>query len=217
MQITERQNESSWMIEKTSNSKMLEKAQSIIEHLKVESAFLDSVIDSSREMQALLRHRQPVQGASANRDPQETESVDDRATAPIDQTERNQQLTARLTEIREQIARQFLPVIEGRRKMVETIHAINVKQEPTPSITSLALKVDEPIRGNLRALRDEIRFKLNQVQAISMGSQAILLYTMDFYQRMLTGLSKDKTRSSYYNATGRSQNTTAINLIETNG
>ena len=210
------------MFETISESEMKEKARLVIDHLKAESNYLDSVIESSLEMQSLLRERKLFQPASV--EPANTESkpanpsplnqIPHRAhTAPV---ERKPETTERLNQIREQLARESLPVMQGRKKMVETMNSIDPNQKQTPSVTALTLKVDEPFRSKLKELRKEIRAKLNQVQTIAMGNQAILLYTMDFYNRLLTGLSPDQQASKYYNSTGKTQNHFSVNLIETN-
>lgn len=203
------------MIETLGDSKMSEKANSVIAHLEMESQFLDFVIESSLEMQSLLRDRQTFQSVPLVQ-PTDRLAVDDEAVTNRPKNDQNERLKSRLAEIRQQIARQFQPVIEGRRNMVEIMNSITPNRSQPPSVTALTLKIDEPFRGRLKQLRNEIRLKLNQVQSISMGSQAVLLYTMDFYNRLLTGLTKDQTRSSYYNSMGRTHNRSSVNFVETN-
>lgn len=201
------------------DSAMIEKAHSVINHLEVESKFLDFVIQSSEKMQTLLRYRNRVTDLST--DDKEKADVSPKSapksqSEPQPATESNQLLAKRLTEIRKEIAKRFLPVMEGRKAMVEIMNSIVPDQSRTPSVSALALKVDEPVRSRLKNLRNEIREKMNRVQAISLGSQAVLLYTVDFYNRLLTGLSPECDQSKYYSATGRSQTRHDINLIQAN-
>ncbi len=210
------------MFETISDSQMMEKITSIIDHLVIESKYLDSVIESSLEIQSLLRDRQSFPSVSLSQSSTQSESNGTPtinptpAPSPAAQADPSQKTAQRLTEIREQLAREFLPVMKGRQVMLETMNSIDAKQKQTPSVTALTLKVDEPLRSQLKQLRNEIRSKLHKVQSIAMGNQAILLYTMDFYNRLLNGLSRDQRPSNYYNATGKTQNHFSVNLIETN-
>ena len=197
----------------------------IVQHLRVESSHLDTVIESSLEMQAMLResrnNRVPGDNAETKNDvakPTTENKLPEGETPTANnllQAERNRRLQAQLIKLRQQITQQALPVLEGRRKLVELLNAIQPSAEKTPSLSELATKVDGPLRKELKQLRNEIRGKLNEVQSISMGNQAVLLYTLDFYNRLLTGLSTDGERSSYYDSTGQSQNRFAGGFVQT--
>lgn len=182
-----------------------DQANFAINHLTLESQYLDSVIETSLEMQLILRER-PATAATVNGN----------ATNTALQLERNQRLKVRLSKLREKIAEQFLPVLEGRKQLVEFLKSVDPDQTKTPSVSALAMKVEEPHRSELKRLRCEIRGKLNQVQSISMGSQALLIYTLDFYSKLLTGISQDIRQPKYYNSLGRSQKQLAGSLLKTN-
>ena len=190
---------------------MTNTAEFIIQHLSMESKYLDSVIDSSLEMQLILR-----EGRSTPGDPDVPRMRDEATANGSLQAERHHRMKKKLDKLKGEIAREFLPVLEGRKKLVEVLGSIDPTQTGTPSVTSLALRVEEPYRSELKKLRSEIRSKLNQVQSISMGSQALLIYTLDFYNRLLTGLSQDYRQSNYYNSMGQTQNQFAGSLIKTN-
>ena len=202
------------MSEAKSSSPMNEKIAFIVEHLRAESNHLDLVIESSLEMQSILResrdNRNPGKKAA-----NEAETTSGKPESDGLQVERNQRLNDRLHELRSDIATRALPVLEGRKKLVEVLNAVDANSKKTPSLSELASQVDEPLRTELKQLRNDIRGKLNEVHAISMGNQAVLLYTLDFYNRLLTGLATDGEQSSYYNSTGRSQNHIAGSFVQT--
>lgn len=200
-------------------SPLIAQAQFIVNHLRLESRHLDAVIESSLEMQAILRERRTVEplGTTLPTGPHSASpNAPDEPTDHARETQRNHRMAARLSVLRRKIAEQFVPVLDSRRKLGEVLKTISSDQDRAPTVTSLALMVDEPLRGELKTLRREIRSKLNQVQSISMGNQAVLIYTLDFYGRLLSGLTPDKTQSNYYDANGRSQSHFAGSLVRTN-
>jgi flagellar biosynthesis/type III secretory pathway chaperone len=200
------------MIETTKTTQRLnQQVETIIRHLHVESKYLDSVIEFSHEMQSVLRTRRstPSQPTAA------VEPADNKPASSI-HAERTEQLKQKLDGLKQKIAREFLPVLEGRKKLAATLKRLDPNQETMPSATALALRVGEPWRSQLKQLRSEIRNKLNQAQSISMGNQALLIYTLDFYNRLLTGLSQDYRQSNYYNSMGHTQNQIAGSLVKTN-
>ncbi len=199
------------MLDQTQTQRLQEQVEEIIQHLNVESKYLDSVIESSREMQSILRER-----GSASAKPASASQPNETSPESSHHAERNKRLKQKLDQLKNDIAREFLPILEGRKRLLEVIRSLDPKHETTPSVTTLALLVDEPQRSKLKKLRSEIRNKLHQVQSISMGSQALLIYTLDFYNRLLTGLSQDYRQSNYYNAQGQTQNQFAGSLIKTN-
>ena len=212
------------MYDPNTDSLSTESISFIVKHLSVESSHLDTVIESSLEMQAILREsrnsRVPGNTLETTNDdkPSNENNSPDAETQSANnllQTERNRRLQDRLTKLRQEITQQAMPVLEGRRELVEILNAIQPSAEKTPSLSELSTKVEEPLRKELKQLRNEIRGKLNQVQSISMGNQAVLLYTLDFYNRLLTGLSTDGERSSYYDSTGQSQNRLAGGFVQT--
>ena len=176
------------------NLTLTETAEFVIRQLEAESEFLDGVIQSSLEMQNLLRVvRRHERGP-------ETESPGS--------------VTDRLTGLKKQLGEQFKPVESGRNAILERVHSIQTESSRQKPLTAreLAREVAEPQRGRLMQLRAEIRAKLNRIQAISMGNQAVLVYTMDFYNRLLTGLNLCPAESAGYDATGSSTTGAAPHL-----
>jgi len=188
----------------------------IIAHLETESKFLDSVVESTLEIQEALRKhreipREPMVCLSGNT----VASIQLLNITPM-QAERNRRLNEYLTKLREGISKSFLPVLQGRKKLVELLATIDPTQTRAPTVSELAVRVDEPYRSQLKSLRTEMRAKLSRVHSISMGNQAVLIYTLDFYNRLLNGLSQEGGGSTYYNQMGKSKQLKSGNFIQTN-
>lgn len=166
---------------------LVEKANSIIRQLETESEFLDAVIESSLELQALLR-------------------VGRRSGETAESDEPQADVATRIARLKEQLGSQFQPIKSGRDAMMDHIRSIQAHSDARKPLTAkeLARRVPDPQRSRLTQLRNEIRSKLNRIQAISMGNQAVLVYTMDFYNRLLTGLALRPADSPGYDASGSS-------------
>ena len=167
---------------------LVEKADSIILQLQSESEFLDAVIESSLELQALLRVGRRSGTSSEEGDEPETD------------------VATRIARLKDQLGDRFQPIESGRKSMMDHIRSIQAHSNARQPLTAkeLARHVPDPQRSRLTQLRNEIRAKLNRIQAISMGNQAVLVYTMDFYNRLLTGLALRPADSSGYDASGSS-------------
>ncbi len=189
-------------------SVLAKKVNSIIRQLETESEFLDAVIESSLELQALLR-------------------VDRRSGTTVECDEAQTDAATRIVRLKEKLGRQFQPIKVGRDAMLEQIGSVeagsveahsNARQPLTAK--ELARRVPDPQRSRLLQLRSEIRSKLNRIRAISMGNQAVLVYTMDFYNRLLTGLALRPSESGGYDASGSStagsKHRVPGNFIQTN-
>lgn len=201
------------MSDPKTDPKLNQKLSLIARHLRVESAYLDTVIESSLEMQLILRERRSP--TVSEKSMQIESDTDDRPSTISIQAERAQRLNQRMVKLRVDVEQGFLPIAEGRRQLVSVLRTIDEDSERTPTLSELAMRVEEPLKSELKAMRNEIRGKLNQVHSISMGNQAVLLYTLDFYNRLLSGLSTDDRQSNYYNANGQSQNHIAGSLVQT--
>jgi hypothetical protein len=92
--------------------------------------------------------------------------------------------------------------LESRRQLPGILAALCDTPEKA-TLSSIAASLPQPVKGQLMELRWEIRGKMDQVYAISMGNQAVLIYTLDFYDQLLPGSRSD---SGCYNATGQTQN-----------
>ncbi len=184
-------------------SVLAKKVNSIIRQLETESEFLDAVIESSLELQALLRVDRRS-GATAERDEPQTDAA------------------TRIVRLKEKLGRQFQPIKVGRDAMLEQIGSVEAHSNARQPLTAkeLARRVPDPQRSRLMQLRSEIRSKLNRIRAISMGNQAVLVYTMDFYNRLLTGLALRPSESGGYDASGSStagsKHRVPGNFIQTN-
>ncbi len=197
----------------------------VLNHLQRESEYLDTVIQSSLRMKDLL-HRRPKSTKNALTTEPERAPTDasDPATSDInpfsgevqpsgnltDQLAPHEQLTA----LRSDLARQLVPILEGRQQMKSAIQVFQPLNSEPPTVTSLSPKLPEPARSQMKQLRNDIKLKLNEVRAITMGNQAVLVYTMDFYHRLLSGLSQDTSTVEAYNAEGKLNNQVGSGLLK---
>jgi hypothetical protein len=230
----------------------------ILDQLKIESVYLDTVVESSLEMQGLLRERpNDAKTESDSKKPNSNEGLQEKTSNKRSEKinppsnsfannpdlqglntgrknenqldkmetddqqselkfERSQRVTKRLEELRTKIENDFVPVIKGRRTMVQVLKSMTQESSRTPTLSELAAGSEEPLKTQLKAMRNEIRAKLNQIHSITMGNQAVLLYTLDFYNRLLAGLSGDARNSNYYNANGHTQQHSSGNIVRTN-
>jgi flagellar biosynthesis/type III secretory pathway chaperone len=176
-------------------AELYQAVSAMLVHLRRESEFLDSVIECSLKMKDLLRRR-TVSDSNPNEKGQ-----------PQDQ----------LDSLRDDLARQFLPIRDGRQQMEATLQGFSTMVSEPPTISRLAPNLDEPFRTQLKQLKTEIKSKLHHVQAITMGNQAVLIYTMDHYQRLFNGMSGDRvTSNKAYNASGRMTNQTIAHTLRKN-
>lgn len=193
---------------------LMERTASIIRQLETESKFLDEVIESSLELQNLLR-----EGRQATR-PKATEPESDAAAQKAgaskqepDTSKQNSgtaepqpDIAARILCLKDKLAVQFQTIAEGREAMQQQIRSIELDSDDQKPLTAkqLARRVPDPQRGQLQTLRTELRAKLNRIKAITMGNQTVLVYTMDYYNRLLTGLSLRPAEAPGYDASGSS-------------
>jgi hypothetical protein len=179
--------------------------QSIVEHLRHESAYLDEVIACSQRMNSLLSrsslaHSTSVAASQPTADKPFEPSLD-KAQEQLDQ-------------IREELAQRFLPLAEGRQMMQSTIQKLETTSQSEPTLRALAAILDPSLRDELHDLRIEIKTKIQNVQAITMGNQAVLLHTLDFYNRLMTGISGETAPNQGYNSHGQMTNRTQGPLIQ---
>lgn len=184
-------------------------AVAIVEHLRRESEYLDTVIECSLEMKGLLLRNattrpQKVTVATINDESDSLPAAPDDSTTAFDQ----------LTKLRGDLARQFVPVLEGRQQMQTAFKYFETLLEAPPTLTKLAPQLEPGLRGELRDLRTNIKAKLQEVQAITMGNQAVLIYTLDFYHRLITGLTGEAVPAKAYNSQGQMTQTTSHSILE---
>jgi flagellar biosynthesis/type III secretory pathway chaperone len=187
----------------------------VLSHLKRESAYLDTVIQCSLKMKDVLHERRPhtkeqaqIEANAAKQAAQLKKSGSNDPTAPV--LSGFEQLVA----LRSDLARQLVPVLEGRQQMTSTLDEFKPLTQGSPSVSMLAPKIEEPARSKLKKLRSEIKEKLNTIRAITMGNQAILIYNMDFYNRLLNGVSSEAPSAKAYNANGKVPNQTGSGMLK---
>jgi hypothetical protein len=173
--------------------------QVILEHLQQESSYLDSVIDCSAKMTELLN-----QSSFATAAPWKQST-----SSPADKD-----LAESLNRMRVDLANQFGPVSEGRREMNSVLANLPIRADGATSLRELAPHLEGPLRDELNRLRSEIRDKLREAQAITLGNQAVLIYTLDFYHRLMTGIAGEAVATHSYNANGQMTHSHALHLVE---
>ncbi len=194
-------------------------AHSIIEHLRCESAYLESVIQCSLTIKDLLLtpRRQPPRplnersnSESTPNNPTSTTLVDAEQERPTDAANDHGQLIS----MRDELARQFLPIQQGRRQLQSTLQRLEKISDAMPTLRQLASRLDAPLQYELKQLRLTIKSKLQEIQAIAMGNQTVMIYTLDFYERLMSGITGQSPPASSYNATGQMTNGGANRIVE---
>lgn len=198
------------MFDENYGTNMAERITIVLGHLQMESIYLDTVIESGREIQSILRQQRERVSGDQSDEPHDEEATPGR----FFQQERNERIRERLAELRSEISTRFLPVLEARKKLPGILKQFDPACAEAPSLTALSFLVAESYRTRLKELRDEIRSKLNQVYSITMGNQTVLIYTLNYYDQLLNG---NADRPDYYNANGQttSQNY-GTNFLKTN-
>ncbi len=204
------------MTEQRNDSEIVVKTQFIIDHLEKESEYLDTVFACSKEIQSSLRkHREQKPAATANRNGTTTLNL---LSFTPEQKERNRELTEMMNRIRTRMSDSVEPILPSRLQFVQTLRSLVPESDRAPSLSALSKLVDEPFRSTLRGLGEEIRAKVRKVHAVSMGNQAVLIYTMDFINRLLTGISSgDQCYGNSYSSTGKTFSRSTGNFVQTNG
>ena len=192
-------------LEPLSPDELHEFGQAIVGHLRHESAYLDDVIACSQRMNVILNRSSFLQSSV---------SSSGKSSAEKSVEASPEKAHEQLDQIREELAKRFLPLAEGRRIMQSTIQKLETTSLSEPSLRDLAAILDPSLRDELHDLRSEIRAKIQNVQAITMGNQAVLLYTLDFYNRLTTGISGEATPNQGYNSHGQMTNRNQGPLIQ---
>lgn len=174
--------------------------QAIVMHLQNESRLLNAVVEASKLIRGWM---QPPAKSNSNGSPDDNSS-----TSETD-------IPGKLDRLKAELQQFFLPVQASRRELAGMLRSFPSRQGGSARLRDLLPAIPESQRGELQRLRMEIREKLNDYQAISMSNQAVLVYTQDFYQRFLMGISGTTATTASYDAQGNK--TTAANgpMIQT--
>lgn len=181
----------------------------ILDHLQSESEYLDVVIECSLKMKDILhkirRHASPTGKQPSPEIDFEGSTGDNSIRDPLSE----------LNDLRENLLRQFLPVLEGRRRLASVRRELDPLLEGPTTVSMLAKITGEPSRTELTRIRREILDKINEVRAINVGNQAVLVYSINFYDRLLSGLTGADIDAPCYSASGEVTKTYAGNLLKT--
>lgn len=175
--------------------------ESIADHLRRELVLLDKVIGCSQRMQDILqRSAIPIQVSSQSEHLQNTD--DENRLHGIHQ-------------IRDELSDQFDSISGQRNKFFQIIKNLTRESEPTPTLNQLATRLPQALRNQLTDLRTEIKLKLQEIQAMTMGNQTVLMYTIDFYHRLVSGISGGENQQQAYDAHGKMATKTDFHTLQT--
>lgn len=99
-----------------------------------------------------------------------------------------------------EIERRQLEINSERDRLLARLQELPGQPSNLTSFTGLL----EPVQQEqIRRLRAEIYDKLETIRSITLGSQMVLFYSLDFYQRMIRGLSGNDSTPGGYSPGGR--------------
>jgi hypothetical protein len=140
----------------------------------------------------------------------------------------NADFESKMSEVRQRLDHTAEPVLKRRQGFLQQIGEVATLLGNNANLSSLIASVNSPMRDEIAALRREVLNKLNLIRSITWGNQAVLIYTMDFYQRMMAGFSSigqpsgaqsrsvTQNPSNCYNAVGKVKHEWAGCLIKRN-
>ncbi|HMP80515.1 MAG TPA: flagellar export chaperone FlgN, partial [Pirellulaceae bacterium] len=112
------------------------------------------------------------------------------------------------------LAEQFAPVAHGRQAMLTALSTLKGMPSGTVTISRLTSRLSPPLRDELHHLRNTVKAKVLDIQAMIMGNQAILMYTMDFFGRLLTSLTGELEPAQAYNARGQLSSSANASIVK---
>ncbi len=166
--------------------------QFVYQHLQLESKYLDFVIDCSEQLRA---HLNP--NSSGTTEP--NQSGEKKVAVP---TVDVQELDRKIAELRVDSVEPFSSLAEGRLKLTAILKLAFPESQRPPSLRDLIRLTEEPMRAKLKNLRIETRAKLNRIHTVNTGTQAVLAYTMNYYEKLLNGISGTEISSQRYSSSG---------------
>jgi len=179
----------------------MEKTRQIMQHLRQESVLLDAVIESSLEVQSILkeqRKRQTDELVSSNSEAE----ADQKLEVARSHYGRNEEVRARLNRLNSEITEKFHPVLEARKRLPLLLSELGMQVDTPVSVTNLSRKISEPMKSELMTLRNEVKTKYNEFSAIAMGNQTVLVYTLSYFDQVLAG---GRSGLNSYDASGQTQ------------
>ena len=180
---------------------LVEKTRQIMQHLRQESVLLDAVIESSLEVQSILKDQRKRQTDELVSDGGEVESKNKMEMTRAHSAE-NEAVRTRLNRLNTEITHKFHPVLEARKRLPLLLNDLEMQVDSPVSVTQLSRKLAEPIKSELMTLRNEVKSKYNEFSAIAMGNQTVLVYTLNYFDQMLAG---DRSSLNSYDASGQTQ------------
>lgn len=131
--------------------------------------------------------------------------------------ELQRQLHQRPSESSDQLPIVFAEIQDRRQQIDRDRLAIVEKLRVLPgnpaSISGLLALLESDDQLRIRQLRSQIFDKLEVIRSITLGSQMVLYYSLDFYHRLMRGLAGSESTSSSYSPQGRKESVEAGQVI----
>lgn len=163
----------------------------VAEHLRLESSYLDFVIECSEQLKEILKSDSMCR-LGLTSDPAE-------AASSAAQPQADQQILRMDLEAKNR----FANLAGGRKRLNQLLGRIATRDGKPPSLRLLISDLAAPLKDELKSLRNDVNRKLKWIQSVNSGTQAVLAYTMNYYQKFLNGLSCEEPGNPCYSPTGQ--------------
>ena len=154
----------------------------LVEYMRLECDQLDRLIGCAHRLKDTLTRQANRSNAPGPADVQDERTSPDFLAANVDA---NDQLKT------------------ARNRLRQLLKSLCGQTELPPSLVELVASVPEPQRAELKNQRLELKRKLMELATINAGSQAILMYTMDYYEKFLSGISGSEMKPLVYSPHGQ--------------
>ena len=153
----------------------------LLQHLQMESKFLDFIIERSEKIREHL-------ASDLIKSKSSTSDLDFEIDAfNVDEVQR-------LDE--------FVGLADGRTKLNELLRSCANEAGAVPTLRDFIRTLPNPVRDELKTLRTQLNHKLRRVQTVNSGTQAILTYTLSYYEKFQNGLSDGQSPTGRYSSSG---------------
>ncbi len=162
--------------------------QFLCRHLQLESQYLDFLIHCSEQIREQLST--------------EFTGSPDASVNPVEPPSPVEGLPAQLEKLAKQQGQPFSKLADERNQLKQLLRQHADGHGKTPSLRQFIRRLPPKQRLELMQVRDELNRKLIQIQSINAGTQTVLAYTMNYYERFLNGISGQENNGSRYSASG---------------
>ena len=177
----------------------------LLSHLEREIEFLNLLVDATLKVRTLLRPQRPAESGDT------TVAAD--TTPPESQVQRNERTRKQLEALQRAIEAGFPLVAESRNQFSQLVSGIPTATRPR-SLNELRTCLDPSQQSVFDQLQAQLRSKLNEFHSITQANQTAILYSLDFYERLLGGSPQDR---NCYDASGKTDSSpAAYRFLRTN-